>query len=87
VDIDFVAQLGVLETAPQAPQVLAHTGSVGLLDVLAGSGWMTSADADTLVGTHQALARTRHLRALAREPDLQTPDTEASWEICRKFLE
>jgi glutamate-ammonia-ligase adenylyltransferase len=87
VDIDFVVQLGVLEMAHDQPGILAGHGSVGLLDALAECGWLAAADARLLADTHRALAHCRHLRALSRRSDLPSPDTTASWALCRQYLE
>lgn len=87
VDIDFVAQLGVLECAPAHPGLLDHTGSTALLEALATVGWLGEDAARILIDTHLALSRGRHLAALSRAGHGEPPDTADSWAICRSYLE
>jgi len=87
VDIGFVAQMGVLECARACPALLDHTGTREQLETLARHGWLDPPAADQLIATHVALTRARHHRALSRQAPASLPDTTASWEICRGFLE
>ena len=87
VDIDFIAQLGVLIVSRAHPGVIRDTGTRGQLHALADSGWLSHDQYDVLRSTHTALTHARHLSTLARTKPANPPDTGKSWEICRPFLE
>jgi len=81
-DIDFVAQLGVLELGPTCAALRATTGARDQLRRLGALGWLSPGDAGTLVETHVALTRARHLEALCRSGCGAIPDRSASARIC-----
>ncbi|MEJ2533963.1 MAG: hypothetical protein P8008_00415, partial [Gammaproteobacteria bacterium] len=85
-DIDFVAQLGVLLCAADAPEVIASTTTRAQLRSLAGAGWITPEEAGLLADTHGALTRARHLDTLCRGGTTDTPDTAASAALCERIL-
>ncbi len=66
VDMDFIAQLGVLESAPRHPRVLDSTSTTGQLRRLAEVGWIDPELAERLARQHERLARARHLAFIAR---------------------
>ena len=87
VDIDFVAQLGVLANAHEHPVLLEHTGTRAILRELANCGWIEARQASVMVDTHQSLAQARQLASLVRQSPANPPDCRASWAICRKYVE
>jgi glutamate-ammonia-ligase adenylyltransferase len=88
-DIDFLAQLGILECAPAQPQLRRLTSTQAQLQALADHGWIEERDAADLVETHGALTRARHLHTLLREEAWSraeaTPDTRRAQAICRHY--
>jgi glutamate-ammonia-ligase adenylyltransferase len=86
VDIDFIAQLGVLETAPDHPAVMAATGTREQLGLLGEAGWMPVAHLRILARTHAALTRARHLHGLSRTAPATGSLTAESWKICAPYL-
>jgi glutamate-ammonia-ligase adenylyltransferase len=87
-DIDFLAQLGILECAPANPDLRRPTSTREQLRALAAHGWIEERDAADLVETHAALTRARHLHALLRDDAWSraaaTPDTRRAQAICRR---
>ncbi|NIP19396.1 MAG: bifunctional [glutamate--ammonia ligase]-adenylyl-L-tyrosine phosphorylase/[glutamate--ammonia-ligase] adenylyltransferase, partial [Xanthomonadales bacterium] len=86
VDIDFVTQLGVLESAGGDPGILDLTGTFEQLGRLGEIGWIPGEQARALQLTHEALTRARHLAALSRQPPGSLPEVDPAWEICRHYL-
>ena len=86
VDIDFVAQLGVLSLAPTNPELLDASSINELLPLLAGAGWLPEPEAQHLAETHLALTRARHLSALSRKGRQPPPDLGESASICARIL-
>ncbi|MEE4172718.1 MAG: bifunctional [glutamate--ammonia ligase]-adenylyl-L-tyrosine phosphorylase/[glutamate--ammonia-ligase] adenylyltransferase [Xanthomonadales bacterium] len=88
-DIDFVAQLGILERAPEDPALRGLTRTTEQLQALAAHGWLEPDDAELLMETYRALTRARHLRALLREDASllgeTRPDTTAARDVCARF--
>ncbi len=84
-DIDFVAQLGVLQRAPEDATLREATDTRTQLTLLGEIGWLGTDDAATLVSTHRELTRARHLTALCRDGCGAAPDTTASRTICARF--
>jgi len=87
VDIDFIAQLGILETAYGQPEILEPTGTFEQLKRLAEYGWLPEKQAQILCETHEVLTRARHLKGLSRYAPADVPQTVASWELCKAHLE
>jgi glutamate-ammonia-ligase adenylyltransferase len=86
VDIDFLAQLGILEQAGKHPSLLAATGTRDQLVALADCGWIEKTQAEALCEAREALCRARHLASIARQADRYPPETAASEAICREIL-
>lgn len=88
-DIDFLAQLGILEDAPGNPELRQPTSTREQLRALAAHGWIGEDEAMVLIETHGALTRARHLRTLLREDDRPSqeriPDTREAQAICRRY--
>ncbi len=85
VDIDFLAQLGVLENAARHPALIAPTGTPGQLEALGGIGWLTDEEVAMLRSTYHALTRARHLRTLCRDGCGAAPYTDAARKLCARF--
>lgn len=86
VDIDFVAQLGVLLCAHEHPALLARRDSGSLLLELGEIGWLEADDAAVLQQTREALVRTRHLADLGRGAPPPLPDMAPAAGICGRVL-
>ena len=65
-DIDFIAQLGVLEQADRVEALRAAADTTAQLEALSGTGWLSSGEAQALIEARSALTRARHLDALTR---------------------
>lgn len=84
-DIDFLAQLGVLSQAARDPGLSATTSTQDQLSRLGASGWLEPSEAQTLNRTYRELTEARHLQALCRNGCDLEPDTSDAAIICRKF--
>jgi glutamate-ammonia-ligase adenylyltransferase len=84
VDIEFIAQFGVLSCAARHPAVTQATGTIGQLHALGGAGFLPQQDVHTLDRVHAALTRGRHLARIQRNApgmtasDLQETATAAA---------
>jgi glutamate-ammonia-ligase adenylyltransferase len=85
-DLDFIAQLGVLECAARHPEVLDSTATGDQLLVLGKTGWLPEREARQLARTHAALARARHLRALSRRVAPEAPDRTLGAQVFERFF-
>jgi glutamate-ammonia-ligase adenylyltransferase len=86
IDIDFIAQLGVLECAAAHPEVLEPTGTPGQLNALARAGWLRQEQAEVLCHSHELLSRTRHLLSIARGGVGEKADLKPSQAACAAIL-
>ena len=86
VDIGFLAQLGVLETAADAPDVIVVTGTPQQLARLVEAGWLSETASAELIATHERLSRARHLAVICRESQLVGDDRAQSERVCRALL-
>ncbi len=84
-DIDFTAQLGVLECGDSAPPLREPRSTRDQLRLLGDLGWLDPADARVLIDTHAALVRARHLDALCREGAGPEPDVGPARRICARL--
>ena len=79
VDIEFIAQLGVLAGAARHPQLTVPTGTAGQIDALASVGWLGSDEALVLRETLLRLQSVKLTAALVGESPGEQPDsTEAA---------
>ncbi len=83
-DIDFLAQLGVLCEASRVPELCEATATQDQLAALGACGWLDPADALALAQTHRELTGARHLQALCRNGCRHVPDTSRAAAICHK---
>lgn len=83
-DIDFLAQLGVLELADQDEALRTTSDTRAQLERLGALGWLPADDARTLIAAHVALTRARHLEALSRTNAAAGPDLDPVIAICAR---
>jgi glutamate-ammonia-ligase adenylyltransferase len=76
VDIEFVAQLGVLSSAHLQPRVILATGTLAQLRELEAIGWLNPAESGVLAETLVRLRCARMLRVLL--PKAPEPPHDAS---------
>jgi glutamate-ammonia-ligase adenylyltransferase len=86
VDIEFIAQLGVLETAPRYPDILDATGTCEQLKRLGDAGWLPVDEVRVLTEAHEELTRARHLQGLSRAFSGSPVKSVEAWPICARFL-
>jgi glutamate-ammonia-ligase adenylyltransferase len=81
IDIEFVAQLGVLCSARLFPRVLQATGTLPQLKELMSIGWLTAEEARTLGDTARLLRQRRMMASLVPAEPSDPADTMASANI------
>jgi len=81
IDIEFIAQLGVLSSARLFPRVLQVTGTLKQLNELMAIGWLSEEQARILSETAGQLRQHRMMTALERSDSAVLYDTKASAEI------
>ena len=64
IDIEFIAQLGVLSTAQLYPRVVQATGTLAQLQELAAIGWLSGPEHAVLAGAMRELRRNRMMSVL-----------------------
>lgn len=64
VDIEFIAQYGVLANAAREPELLEHTATRKLLRVLQQCGWLSDEQAEILYSAYAQYRQRSHQRAL-----------------------
>ncbi len=86
IDIDFVAQLGVLTVGSSEFSVTGASGTHAQLQALKGSGWIGSDQYQSLIEALASLTRARHMALLSRSPADASAFLAASRDICRSYL-
>jgi glutamate-ammonia-ligase adenylyltransferase len=86
VDIEFVAQFGVLTNAQVYPRVIQATGTLPQLRELESIGWLSAREQAVLSETMRRLRSNRMLSVLLPGADEQPVDTEAAAAIFRDRL-
>ena len=81
IDIEFVAQLGVLSSAQLYPRVIQATGTLAQLDELEAIGWLNHSEREVLADTMRRLRRNRMLSALMQGMQEAEIDTQAAADI------
>jgi glutamine synthetase adenylyltransferase len=81
IDIEFIAQLGVLSSACQFPRVLRVTGTLKQLEELMAIGWLSDEETRVLIETAGRLSQRRMMAALAGPEPAAPEDTNSSAEI------
>lgn len=77
VDIEFLAQLGVLQMAFAFPRLTQVTGTLELLRELTAIGWLQETDRDVLIDTATRLRQQRMLHSLHFTEQADPVDTRA----------
>ena len=86
IDIEFIAQFGVLSSALSFPRVLQATSSLSQLTQLSCIGWLTAQEADLLTEVMRQLSQQRMMAELTPGETSGTPDTQASARLFERFL-
>jgi glutamate-ammonia-ligase adenylyltransferase len=86
IDIEFLAQLGVLANARLYPRVIQATGTLAQLAELEAVGWLAPDDAAVLADTMRRLRSGRMMQTLLRCADSGAPDTSATARITASRL-
>lgn len=86
VDIEFVAQLGVLCSARLYPRVIQATGTLAQLEELASIGWLDEAESAVLGESLRRLRGGRMMQALLPKVREQPCDTAAAAAIAATRL-
>ena len=81
VDIEFVAQLGVLASARLYPRVIRATGTADQITELAAIGWLSGQEADILRSTLDHLRQQKLMASLVTGDSLATIDTQAAAQV------
>jgi glutamate-ammonia-ligase adenylyltransferase len=75
IDIEFIAQLGILARAHANPSIVEATETTDQLNELLGIGWLSQDELDVLVSTMHRLRESRMMRSLvkgAMDPHFET---------------
>jgi glutamate-ammonia-ligase adenylyltransferase len=86
VDIEFVAQLGLLSQARRFPRVIRATGTAGQIDELSAIGWLEPEQATALQDTMRALREQKLMSALVSGLQADEVDTGATAELFARRL-
>jgi len=86
VDIEFVAQYGILAVGSEYPSVLETTTTLEQLQALGSIGWLEKADASTLQKTARALHQQRMLDTLTGGARNEQTDTREAAELFGRLL-
>jgi glutamate-ammonia-ligase adenylyltransferase len=81
VDIEFVAQLGVLGSAHLYPRLIQATGTLAQLQELEAIGWLDAGESGVLAETLYRLRCARMLQVLLPRAQEPPQDTSAAAEI------
>jgi len=73
-DLQFIAELGVLNQANQDPELLISRQPHEQFRRLAANGWINHAGAERIIAAWHQLLGLRHQNWLVREPDNMLPD-------------
>ncbi len=83
IDIEFIAQLGILANAAAHPEIVAATATLEQLVQLQSIGWLNSHEQELLSATMRTLRNCRMLQALVPPIDTEAVDTAAAAELFR----
>lgn len=87
IDIEFIAQLGILASAQTYPRVLQAIGTLGQLAELGAIGWLTPEETRVLQETTRDLSQRRMMSALLGKAISESPGQSHSAEIFRHKLQ
>jgi glutamate-ammonia-ligase adenylyltransferase len=86
VDIEFVAQLGVLISARLYPRVIRATGTTTQIDELTAIGWLNEVQANTLQTTMARLREQKLMEVLVGKQNSDDIDTSKAAAVCAEKL-
>jgi len=86
IDVEFIAQLGVLSSARLYPRVLQATGTLAQLHELRSIGWLTGEEATILKQTAGLLRQQRMMAFLVQGRTAETIDSGQAAKIFRRKL-
>jgi glutamate-ammonia-ligase adenylyltransferase len=86
IDIEFLAQLGVLTTARVYPRVIRATGTLAQLQELESIGWLSAEEEAVLSETMRRLRSSRMLSVLLPGEAASPTDTAAAGRIFRERI-
>lgn len=86
IDIEFVAQLGVLASSRLYPRVLQATGTLSQLNELMSIGWLTPDENRILQEITHKLRQQRMMASLVEAESTQLPDTSESAAIFKRKM-
>jgi len=86
IDIEFIAQLGVLISARLYPRVIQATGTLPQLSELCSIGWLADTQHSMLEETARQLRQNRLMSTLVRDEAEVSFDTEPAAEIFAGML-
>ena len=81
IDIEFIAQLGVLSSACLFPRVIQATGTLPQLRELMAIGWLSNDDGQTLLDTMEKLRQQRLMAFLLEHKSPEKIDTRAAADV------
>jgi len=86
VDIEFVAQLGVLVSARLYPRVIRATGTQKQIDELTAIAWLSAEQANTLQTAMARLREQKLMEVLIGKQNSEDIDTLDAAEVCAEKL-
>ena len=86
VDIEFIAQLGVLASARLYPRLLQASSTLAQLNELMSIDWLTEQEASILKNTAIALRQQRLMASLIQGKSVEPEDTSEAAEIFERKL-
>jgi glutamate-ammonia-ligase adenylyltransferase len=86
IDIEFIAQLGVLGSARQFPRVIHATGTLPQLNELMSIGWLTEEETLTLENIARLLRQRRMMASLVPGEQPDPADTRPSEDIFKRKM-
>jgi glutamate-ammonia-ligase adenylyltransferase len=87
IDIEFIAQLGILSCAHANPSIVAATETTDQLNELLGIGWLSRDDLDVLVPAMHRLRASRMMHSLVNRATEAGFETAAVSRIFEKKFE
>ena len=86
IDIDFIAQLGVLATGSNEALVVAASGTLEQLRALHKAGWLNTDDFQVLTKALAELTHGRHFSLLSRDNIEPVVNMIACRKVCHSYL-
>lgn len=86
IDVEFIAQLGVLSSAALFPRVLHVTGTLAQIKELKSIGWLNRKDATVLLKAARQLGLHRMMLSLAPGESSEPVDTVAATDVFERKM-